>query len=52
MIRGRAEAFVDAIGPEGKALGPIIRITPTQVISWGMDVDEGPDENSWVDEPS
>ena len=42
LIRGRAEALEDAMGPEGKALGPIIRITPTQIISWGMDVDEVP----------
>lgn|SRR5487761_266554 len=38
LIRGQAQALDDAVGPEGEALGPIIRITPTEVISWGMDV--------------
>jgi pyridoxamine 5'-phosphate oxidase family protein len=42
LIRGRAEALENAVGPEGKALGATIRITPTEVISWGMDVDDGP----------
>ena len=36
MIRGRAEALDDATGAEGEQLGPIIRIHPTQVISWGL----------------
>jgi pyridoxamine 5'-phosphate oxidase family protein len=40
LIRGHAEALDEASGPDGKALGPIIRITPSQVISWGMDVEE------------
>jgi pyridoxamine 5'-phosphate oxidase family protein len=40
MVRGRAEARMDALGPDGKSLGPIIRITPTKVNSWGMDVEE------------
>lgn len=39
MIRGRAEALMDAVGPDGKALGPTIRITPTKINSWGMDVE-------------
>jgi pyridoxamine 5'-phosphate oxidase family protein len=42
LIRGQAEALLDGVGAEDEALGPIIRITPTQVISWGMDVDDGP----------
>jgi pyridoxamine 5'-phosphate oxidase family protein len=41
LIRGRADALEEAFGAEGKALGPIVRITPTQVISWGMDVVDG-----------
>jgi pyridoxamine 5'-phosphate oxidase family protein len=37
MVRGNAEALDDATGPDGEHLGPIIRIHPTQVISWGLD---------------
>ena len=37
LIRGRGEALHDAVGADGKPTGPIIRITPTQVISWGLD---------------
>lgn len=40
LIRGRAEALMEAVGPDGKALGPTIRITPTKINSWGMDVEE------------
>ena len=40
MVRGRAEAITDAVGPDGQPRGPIIRITPTQVNSWGMDVED------------
>jgi pyridoxamine 5'-phosphate oxidase family protein len=40
MIRGRGEALESAVAPDGQALGPTIRITPTEVISWGMDVDD------------
>lgn len=39
MIRGRAEALHQAVGPDGDPTGPIIRIIPTQVISWGLDSD-------------
>ena len=42
LIRGRGEALESAVGPEGQALGPTIRVTPHEVISWGMDVDEDP----------
>ena len=42
LIRGRAEALQETVGAEGKALGPIVRINPTQVISWGMDVEADP----------
>lgn len=41
LIRGRAKALEEALGPDGAEKGPTIRITPTQVISWGMDIDEG-----------
>ncbi len=40
MVRGRAEAITDAVGPDGQPRGPTIRITPTQVNSWGMDVED------------
>lgn len=36
MIRGNAEALDEATGTDGEQLGPIIRIHPTQVISWGL----------------
>jgi pyridoxamine 5'-phosphate oxidase family protein len=37
LIRGHGDALDDAVGPDGQATGPIIRITPTEVISWGLD---------------
>ncbi len=37
LIRGRGQALPDAVGHDGKPTGPIIRITPTQVVSWGLD---------------
>lgn len=36
LVRGRGEALSEATGSDGKSTGPIIRITPTQVISWGL----------------
>ena len=36
MIRGTAEALTEATGPDGQPAGPIIRLHPSQVISWGM----------------
>jgi pyridoxamine 5'-phosphate oxidase family protein len=36
MVRGEAEALEEATGAGGEPLGPIIRIHPTQVISWGL----------------
>jgi pyridoxamine 5'-phosphate oxidase family protein len=39
LIRGRGEALGDATGADGKPTGPIIRITPTRIISWGLDED-------------
>jgi pyridoxamine 5'-phosphate oxidase family protein len=37
MVRGEAEALEEATGADGERLGSIIRIHPTQVISWGLD---------------
>jgi pyridoxamine 5'-phosphate oxidase family protein len=37
MIRGTAEALSDATGPDSQPAGPIIRLHPSQVISWGME---------------
>ena len=37
MVRGSAEALQDAASADGERLGPIIRIHPTEVISWGLD---------------
>lgn len=37
LIRGHGDALDDSIGPDGQATGPIIRITPTKIISWGLE---------------
>jgi pyridoxamine 5'-phosphate oxidase family protein len=37
MVRGEAEALEDATSQNGERLGPIIRIHPSQVISWGLE---------------
>ncbi|HEU5417532.1 MAG TPA: PPOX class F420-dependent oxidoreductase [Streptosporangiaceae bacterium] len=37
MVRGEAEALDEATGADGERLGPIIRIHPSQVLSWGLD---------------
>jgi pyridoxamine 5'-phosphate oxidase family protein len=37
MVRGEAEALEEATSHDGESLGPIIRIHPSQVISWGLD---------------
>ena len=37
MIRGRAEALMEATGADGQPTGPIIRLRPSEVISWGME---------------
>lgn len=37
MVRGEAEALDEATSAGGGHLGPIIRIHPIQVISWGLD---------------
>lgn len=36
MVRGEAEALDEAAGADGGRLGPIIRIHPSQVLSWGL----------------
>lgn len=38
MVRGEAEALGEATSAAGDQLGPIIRIHPTHVLSWGLDV--------------
>jgi len=37
MVRGTAEALTEAIGADGQPTGPIIRLHPSEVISWGME---------------
>ena len=37
LIRGRAEALAEATGPDGEPAGPVIRLHPTEVISWEME---------------
>jgi pyridoxamine 5'-phosphate oxidase family protein len=37
MIRGMAEALTEATGADGQPTGPIIRLRPSEVISWGME---------------
>ncbi|MGH3154507.1 MAG: PPOX class F420-dependent oxidoreductase [Streptosporangiaceae bacterium] len=37
LIRGRAEALAEATGPDGEPAGAIIRLHPSEVISWGME---------------
>ncbi len=37
MVRGHGEALSEAVGAEGERVGPIIRITPTKVVSWGLE---------------
>lgn len=37
MVRGHGEALLEAVGADGQPIGPIIRITPTEVISWGLE---------------
>ena len=36
MVRGEAEALDEASSADGDQLGPIIRIHPSEVISWGL----------------
>lgn len=39
MVRGQAEALEEATGPDGTSLGPVIRIHPAEVFSWGLDAE-------------
>ncbi len=41
MVRGDAEAIRAATDADGNAVGAIIRLHPTQVISWGLDAADG-----------
>jgi pyridoxamine 5'-phosphate oxidase family protein len=43
MIRGSATALDDAVDADGRPTGPIIRIRPTRVTSWGLDNTESSD---------
>lgn len=36
MVRGRAEAVADAVDADGRPTGPILRIHPVQILSWGL----------------
>jgi pyridoxamine 5'-phosphate oxidase family protein len=37
LIRGTAEALAEGTGPDGQPAGPMIRLHPSEVISWGME---------------
>lgn len=37
QVRGHAEALDEATWPDGTPRGAIIRITPTRVVSWGLE---------------
>jgi hypothetical protein len=37
MVRGTAEALDEATGPDGRPAEPLIRLHPSEVISWGME---------------
>lgn len=37
QVRGTAEALTEASAADGSSVGPIIRITPDRVVSWGLD---------------
>lgn len=37
QVRGTAEALERATTPDGRPRGPIIRITPTKIVSWGVE---------------
>jgi pyridoxamine 5'-phosphate oxidase family protein len=36
MVQGEGEALDEADDAEGRPIGPIVRIRPTKVISWGV----------------
>ena len=37
LIRGTAEALGEGTGADGQQAGPMIRLHPSEVISWGME---------------
>lgn len=37
LIRGTAEALAEGTGADGQPAGPMIRLHPSEVISWGME---------------
>jgi pyridoxamine 5'-phosphate oxidase family protein len=39
MVRGRAEALTEAVGEDGTPAGSMLRIHPSQVLSWGLTTD-------------
>ncbi len=41
QVRGRGEALEAATPADGGPPAPMIRITPTKVVSWGLDSAEG-----------
>jgi hypothetical protein len=40
MIGGMAGALTEATGPGGQPTGPLLRLHPAEVISWGMEFAE------------
>jgi pyridoxamine 5'-phosphate oxidase family protein len=36
MIRGHAQALDEAVDADGRPTGPIIRLTPRRITSWGL----------------
>jgi hypothetical protein len=36
MARGRAEALSEAVGEDGAPASAMLRIHPSQVLSWGL----------------
>ena len=36
MVRGQAETLHQATNADGEPIGPIIRIHPSQILSWGL----------------
>lgn len=41
MVRGEAEALDEATSADGEQIGPIIRIHPRQILSWGIGTTAG-----------
>lgn len=41
QVRGQGEALDTATWPDGMLREAIIRITPTKVVSWGLESDQG-----------